>query len=58
MNADGSHKDQITRGAPGRAGAHRRTADLDQFRNGFPSVEDATSAPTRLTDPDWYPIMP
>src|ERR1022692_284777 len=30
----------------------------DQFRNGFPSVEDATSAPTRLTDPDWYPIMP
>jgi hypothetical protein len=20
-------------------------------------VEDATSAPTRLTDPDWYPIM-
>ena len=29
-----------------------------QFRNGFPSVEDTTSAPTRLTDPDWYPIMP
>ncbi len=29
-----------------------------QVRNGFPSVEDATHAPTRLTDPDWYPILP
>src|ERR1022692_1561478 len=29
-----------------------------QFRNGFPSVEDTTAEPTRLTDPDWYPIMP
>lgn len=30
----------------------------DQYRNGFPSVESAHSTPTRLTDPDWFPIRP
>src|SRR5215469_834945 len=29
-----------------------------QFRNGFPSAESDHSAPTRLTDPDWFPIRP
>ena len=29
-----------------------------QFADGFPSAEDQTHAPTRLTDPDWFPIMP
>lgn len=30
----------------------------DQYRNGFPSAESAHSTPTRLTDPDWFPIRP
>jgi hypothetical protein len=30
----------------------------DQFRNGFPSAESDHSTPTRLTDPDWFPIRP
>jgi hypothetical protein len=30
----------------------------DQYRNGYPSAEDQHSTPTRLTDPDWYPISP
>jgi hypothetical protein len=30
----------------------------NQYRNGFPSAEFAHSAPTRLTDPDWFPILP
>jgi Dipeptidyl peptidase IV (DPP IV) N-terminal region/WD40-like Beta Propeller Repeat len=29
-----------------------------QYRNGFPSAEYLHSVPTRLTDPDWYPISP
>jgi len=29
-----------------------------QFRNVYPSMEDETSAPLRLTDPDWYPVSP
>ena len=29
-----------------------------QVGNGFPSAEDQTPAPTRLTDPDWFPIIP
>jgi hypothetical protein len=29
-----------------------------QFRNGFPSAEDQTPGPVRLTDPDWFPIDP
>jgi len=29
-----------------------------QVSNGFPSAEDITAAPVRLTDPDWYPIRP
>jgi hypothetical protein len=30
----------------------------NQYRNGFPSAEFLHSAPTRLTDPDWFPIWP
>jgi hypothetical protein len=30
----------------------------NQFRNGFPSGESLHSTPTRLTDPDWFPIKP
>jgi hypothetical protein len=29
-----------------------------QYKNGFPSAEDQTMMPTRLTDPDWFPITP
>jgi hypothetical protein len=29
-----------------------------KYRDGFGSGEDLHSTPTRLTDPDWYPIMP
>ena len=29
-----------------------------QYRNGFPSAEDQTRRPTRLLDPDWFPINP
>ena len=29
-----------------------------QFRNVYPSIEDETTAPQRLTDPDWYPVSP
>jgi hypothetical protein len=29
-----------------------------QYRNGFPSAEDFTPQPTRLLDPDWFPITP
>ncbi len=28
------------------------------YRNGYPSAEDVTSTPTKLSDPDWYPINP
>jgi hypothetical protein len=31
---------------------------LNQFRHGFPSAESDHSTPTRLTDPDWFPIRP
>lgn len=31
---------------------------LDQYRNGFPSAESLHATPTRLTDPDWFPIRP
>ncbi len=30
----------------------------NQYRNGFPSAEFVHSTPTRLTDPDWFPIRP
>jgi hypothetical protein len=30
----------------------------NQYKNGFPSAEDQTMMPTRLTDPDWFPITP
>ena len=30
----------------------------DQYRNAFPSAENQTPAPTRLLDPDWFPINP
>jgi dipeptidyl aminopeptidase/acylaminoacyl peptidase len=29
-----------------------------QYRNGYPSGEDSTAAPARVTEPDWYPDMP
>lgn len=29
-----------------------------QYKNGFPSAEDQTAAPTRLLDPDWFPVDP
>ncbi len=29
-----------------------------QHKNGFPSAEDQTHVPTRLLDPDWFPIDP
>lgn len=29
-----------------------------QFAHGFPSAEEITTAPKRLTDPDWYPLRP
>jgi hypothetical protein len=28
------------------------------YRNGFPSAEDLHTGPTRLLDPDWFPIDP
>jgi hypothetical protein len=28
------------------------------YKNAFPSAEDQTKMPTRLTDPDWFPITP
>ncbi len=33
-------------------------AQQNQYRNGFPSAEFLHSTPTRLTDPDWFPIRP
>jgi len=33
-------------------------AHQSQYRNGFPSAEFLHSTPTRLTDPDWFPIRP
>jgi len=30
----------------------------NQYRNGFPSAEFLHSTPTRLTNPDWFPIRP
>jgi len=29
-----------------------------QFRDVYPSIEDQTDAPMRLTDPDWFPLHP
>jgi hypothetical protein len=29
-----------------------------QYRNTYPSSEDSTALPERVTDPDWYPNMP
>ncbi len=29
-----------------------------QYQNGFVSSEDSTEVPTRITDPDWFPINP
>jgi hypothetical protein len=29
-----------------------------QYKNGYPSAEDFTTSPTRLLDPDWFPITP
>lgn len=29
-----------------------------RYQNGETSAEDQTHSPTRLTDPDWYPIVP
>jgi hypothetical protein len=31
---------------------------ISYYRNGFASAEDFTPKPTRLLDPDWYPISP
>jgi hypothetical protein len=31
---------------------------ISYYRNGFPSAEDFTPKPTKLRDPDWYPIDP
>ncbi len=30
----------------------------NQYRNAFPSAEDQTLTPTRLLDPDWFPVTP
>jgi WD40-like Beta Propeller Repeat len=30
----------------------------DRYKNGFPSAEDIHTGPTRLLDPDWFPVTP
>jgi WD40-like Beta Propeller Repeat len=30
----------------------------NMYRNSFPSAEDQTPMPTRIADPDWFPITP
>jgi WD40-like Beta Propeller Repeat len=30
----------------------------NMYRNAFPSFEESTTQPTRVTDPDWFPITP